>query len=142
MLDTRKQEYIRLKLEFPALSNAELAKRLGVSRQATWEWSKLPEVQAELDRRLQEINRDANKYLKARTGKLMDAILDLALNKKTEARVRNSALQYLIDRSLGKSADTVDINMMDCGNGKDALDAFKQFLESNGYETKDGDKNV
>ena len=133
MLDYRKQKMIELKLEQPTLSNSELARLVGVSRQSIWEWSKDAEVKAELDRRLQAINQSANMHLRTQANKLMEEMLNLALSKDTEARVRNSALQYLIDRSMGKAADNVNIDLKDETDAAEVLKGFKEFLEKGGY---------
>lgn len=142
MLDLRKQQLIELKLKYPTMGSTELAEKIGVSRQSVWEWSKQTEVQAELDRRLREINQDANRHLKSRASDLMSEMLDLALDKSTEARVRNSALQYLIDRSLGKAAEQIDLNVdSNDGDVADVLREFRNFLEK-GKQTKEGESNV
>lgn len=142
MLDLRKQQLIELKLKYPTIGNTELAEKIGVSRQSIWEWSKQAEVQAELDRRLREINQDANRHLKSCASDLMAEMLNLALDRSTEARVRNSALQYLIDRSLGKAAEQVDLNIDNStGDAADVLKEFKAFLEKN-TRLKEGKEDV
>lgn len=139
MLDLRKQQLIELKLKYPTMRSTELAEKIGVSRQSVWEWSKQSEVQAELDRRLREINQDANRHLKSCASELMAEMLNLALDKSTEARVRNSALQYLIDRSLGKAAEQIDLNVdSSIDDAADVLRQFKDFLEKD----KEGKENV
>lgn len=137
MLDLRKQQLIELRLKYPTMGSTELAKKIGVSRQSIWEWSKQAEVQAELDRRLREINQEANVHLKSCTSELMSEMLNLALDKSTEARVRNSALQYLIDRSMGKAADQVNIDLQDTTDSADVLQGFKDFLKESGYLKKE-----
>lgn len=130
MLDGRKLKMIELKLENPNLSNPELADMIGVTRQAIWEWWKNAEVQAEVDKRLREINHAANQHLKSRASTLMNELLDLALSPNTEPRTKNNALQYLIDRALGKAADQVDLTLNDSpGDAADVLREFKAFLE-------------
>lgn len=142
MFDLRKQQLIELKLKYPTMGSTELAEKIGVSRQSVWEWSKQAEVQAELDRRLREINQDANRHLKSRASDLMSEMLNLALDKSTEARVRNSALQYLLDRSLGKAAEQVDLNIGDStGDTADVLKEFREFLEK-GKQPKEGENSV
>lgn len=142
MLDLRKQQLIELKLKYPTMGSTELAEKIGVSRQSIWEWSKQSEVQAELDRRLREINQDANRHLKSCASDLMAEMLNLALDRSTEARVRNSALQYLIDRSLGKAAEQVDLNIDNStGDAADVLKEFRAFLEKN-TQLKEGKEDV
>lgn len=139
MIDDRKQQYINLRIEHPEFSSTKLAEIIGVSRQATWEWSKNAEIKAELDRRLQDINHRANLRLRGRSDDLMQSLLDLATNPKTEARVRSSALQYLLDRSLGKAVEQVNIDV-DTTDATDVLDKFKDFLEQGGYLSSKEDK--
>lgn len=134
MLDGRKIKLIEAKLQHPTAKNAELARMVGISRQSVWEWlTRDSEVKAELDRRLQAINQNANMCLRTRTNELMTEMLNLALDKTTEARVRNSALQYLIDRSMGKATEQVNIDLQDTTNSADVLQGFKNFLEESGY---------
>ena len=143
MINDRKLQYINLRIEHPEFSSAKLAEIIGVTRQATWEWSKNPEVQAELDRRLQSINQRANLRLRGRSDELMQSLLDLATNPKTEARVRSGALQYLIDRSMGKAAEQVTLDVNDnTTDAADVLNGFKDFLAQNGYiKNKEEDTN-
>ncbi len=132
MLDGRKLKMIELKLENPNLTNPELAELIGVTRQAIWEWWKQPEVMAEVDKRLREINHAANQHLKSRASTLMNELLDLALSPNTEPRTKNNALQYLIDRSLGKAPDQIDLNVDNStGDAADVLRDFRDFLNKN-----------
>lgn len=138
MLDARKLRMIELKIAHPTYSNPRLAKELDVSRQAIWEWMKDKEVQAELDRRLRDIQRSATYHLQSRTNDLMDDLIKLATNPKTEARVRSGALQYLLDRSMGKAAEQVSIDVNDgATDAADVLNGFKEFLTKNGYYKSD-----
>lgn len=138
MLDGRKEQYVNLKIEHPEFSPQKIAEIIGVSRQAIWEWSKQAEVKAELDRRLQAINHRANLRLRSRSDELMQSLLDLATNPKTEARVRSSALQYLLDRSMGKAAEQVNVDLTDnTTDAADVLQGFKDFLKTNGYYKED-----
>ena len=138
MLDGRKMRLIEAKLQYPNMGNNELAEIVGVSRQSIWNWlTKDEEVKAELDRRLRDINRAANLHLSSQTAKLMDAMLELVLSPNTEQRTRNSALQYLLDRSMGKAAQQIDIDVDTDGNAADVLQGFKDFLRTTGY-LKDG----
>lgn len=134
MLDARKMKLIECKLQYPTAKNKELAQMVGVSRQSIWEWlTKDKDVKAELDRRLQDINRSANLHLRSQTDKLMASMLDLALDSTTEARTRNSAMQYLLDRSMGKATEQINIDLQENTDSADVLQSFKEFLEKNGY---------
>lgn len=139
MLDGRKMRLIEAKLQYPTATNTELAKMAGVSRQSVWQWlTKDAEVKAELDRRLQAITQNANMHLRSQTDKLMDSMLDLALDSSTEARTRNSALQYLLDRSLGRATEQINIDLQESTDSADVLQSFKDFLEKNGYPKFEG----
>ena len=134
MLDARKMKLIETKLQRPMLENSELAKIVGVSRQTIWTWlTKDNEVRAELDRRLQAITQNANMHLRSQTDKLMASMLDLALDSSTEARTRNSAMQYLLDRSMGKATELINIDLQEGTDSADVLQSFKEFLEKGGY---------
>ena len=138
MLDYSRQQYIELKISQPQLTNAQLADRIGVTRQSIWNWSKEAEVKAELDRRLRSIMENANIRLRNNTDDLMRQLLELASNPKTEARVRSGALQYLLDRSMGKAAEQVSIDVNDgATDAADVLNGFKEFLTKNGYYKPD-----
>lgn len=142
MLDGRKMKLIEAKLQYPTAKNTELAKLVGVSRQSVWEWlTKDSEVKAELDRRLRAINQSADLHLRSQTDKLMAAMLDLALDSNTEARTRNSAMQYLIDRSMGKATEQINIDLQESTDSADVLQSFKEFLEKNGYPKFEGREN-
>lgn len=142
MLDGRKMRLIEAKLQYPTAKNTELAKLVGVSRQSVWEWlTKDSEVKAELDRRLRAINQSADLHLRSQTDKLMAAMLDLALDSNTEARTRNSAMQYLIDRSMGKATEQINIDLQESTDSADVLQSFKEFLEKNGYPKFEGREN-
>lgn len=139
MIDGRKMRLIEAKLQYPTATNTELAKMAGVSRQSVWQWlTKDAEVKAELDRRLQAITQNANMHLRSQTDKLMDSMLDLALDSSTEARTRNSALQYLLDRSLGRATEQINIDLQESTDSADVLQSFKDFLEKNGYPKFEG----
>ncbi|MBE7004183.1 MAG: hypothetical protein E7425_07860 [Ruminococcaceae bacterium] len=134
MLDYFRQQYIELKISQPQLTNAQIADRIGVTRQSIWNYSKEAEVKAELDRRLRSIMENANIRLRNNTDDLMRQLLELATNPKTEARVRSGALQYLLDRSMGKAAEQVNIDVNDgTTDAADVLSSFKEFLTKNGY---------
>lgn len=142
MLDGRKMKLIEAKLQYPTAKSSELAKMVGISRQSVWEWlTKDAEVKAELDRRLQTINHNANMHLRAQTDDLMNEMLRLALDPKTEARVKSGALQYLLDRSMGRATEQINIDLQDgATDAADVLQGFKEFLTKNGYYKEDADR--
>ena len=135
MLTAQKMQYIELRLSQPTLSNQEIAEIIGVTRQATWNWSKDAEVKAELDRRLQAGTQNAILHLRTQTNKLVNEMLDLALNPNTEQRTRNSALQYLLDRVIGKATDRIDIEVSTDNDAPDIIMDFQRFLDN----TQSGD---
>lgn len=130
MLTSQKMQYIELRLSQPTLSNQEIAEIIGVSRQAIWNWSKDAEVKAELDRRLQAGTQNAILHMRTQTSKLVNEMLDLALNPNTEQRTRNSALQYLLDRVIGKATDRIDIEVSTDNDTPDIIKDFQRFLDS------------
>lgn len=104
MLDERKIKAAELKAQ--GMYNTEIAKKVGVSRQAIQEWLKDEEFKAELDRWLQEF-RNCTKYIFACNApkaarKLVNQI-DSSSNKTSL-----DASQYTCDRVLGKPTTKVE----------------------------------
>jgi len=100
ILDDRKLLAIQLLVD-GELPKTEIARKVGVSRQAIYNWLDDPEFKAELDRRIQQ--------RKVLVEKIIDSKLEDAVTKLWElaettnnSRVKAQVLQYIIDRGLGK----------------------------------------
>lgn len=105
MLDERKEKAITLILSGEAIT--DVAKLVGVCRQAIYNWLDDDEFKAELDRRRQEIVKQGNALILAELKTYVMELRKMALCGRSE-RNRLDALQYLIDRVLGKTTTKVE----------------------------------
>jgi predicted DNA-binding protein YlxM (UPF0122 family) len=101
MLDDRKILAIELLVD-GELPKTEIAKRVGCSRQAIYEWlEKNEEFKAELDARLHHRKVSVQKRIDSKLDFVVDKLYELAADSSNK-RVQAQVLQYLADRSLGK----------------------------------------
>jgi len=107
MLDEKKILAIEMLVD-GELTKVEIAKRIGVSRQALYNWLDDEEFRAELDRRLQGIKSFVQKRIDAKLEFVIDKLYELATDNSNK-RVQAQVLQYLADRALGKPSSKLDI---------------------------------
>ena len=88
----------------------EISNKLGVSRQTVYDWMKRDIVKAELDKRRQEITRQATAMILKDVGKNIQNIQALA-NDPTDKRTALAANQYLINRIFGNPKDQVEVGI-------------------------------
>ncbi|SKA99393.1 Helix-turn-helix of insertion element transposase [Caloramator quimbayensis] len=105
MLDERKEKAITLILSGEAIT--DVAKLVGVYRSTIYNWLEDEEFKAELDRRRQEIVKQGNALILAELKTYVMELRKMAVKGKSE-RNRLDALQYLIDRVLGKTTTKVE----------------------------------
>lgn len=89
-------------------TKTDIAKMIGVSRQALYNWLDDDEFRAELDRRLQQRKVLVEKIIDSKLENAVDQLIDLA-NTTENARVKAQTLQYIIDRGLGKAINRVEM---------------------------------
>lgn len=107
-----------------------IAGLIGVSRQAIYNWLNNEEFKAELDKRLHEIKTMAQKEFDAKLNVAIDEYWKLATDPKTEARTKQVALSYWIDRSLGKTTsklEMTDDRKDDNTSEDDILSSIEQY---------------
>lgn len=107
MLDDRKTLAIQHLAEGEK-TKTDIAKMIGVSRQALYNWLDDDEFKAELDRRLQQRKVLVEKIIDSKLENAVDQLIDLA-NTTDNARVKAQTLQYIIDRGLGKATNRVEM---------------------------------
>lgn len=105
MLDERKEKAITLILSGEAIT--DVAKLVGVYRSTIYNWLEEEEFKAELDRRRREIVKQGNALILAELKTYVMELRKMAIKGKSE-RNRLDALQYLIDRVLGKTTTKVE----------------------------------
>lgn len=86
----------------------DIAKQLNVSRQTIYDWMKRENVKAEIDKRRQEITRQATAIILQDITKNIRNIQALA-NDPSDKRTALAANQYLINRIFGNPKDQLEI---------------------------------
>lgn len=105
-----------------------IAKKLGVTRQSCYNWLNNDEVKNEIDKCLAEIKTQAGKKMGSKLDVYIDELEHIAFKGKSE-KVRAGALQYLVDRVLGKTTTKLETSN-DISND-DTVDLEKQIEELN-----------
>jgi IS30 family transposase len=86
-------------------TKSDTAKLLNISRPTIYEWLKLKEIQAEKQKRLNDIKVSARNRIATKVDNCIDVIYDIAIKSK-DTRTRFSAAKYLCDQFIG--APTTD----------------------------------
>jgi phage terminase small subunit len=98
-IDRRKIQLAEMMIE--GRSKTETARILGISRPTLYDWLKDPDVQKLIKQGQQDLIESGHNYLINRFKLYLDELDKVALTSE-DARTKNSALQYLIDRVAGK----------------------------------------
>lgn len=99
---------------------AEIARTLNVSRQTIYAWKKETEVEAELERRREQLKKSAQDKITNDICTYVDNMRELACNS-TDIRVKFQANKYLIDQCLG-SPSAAKVEDKTPGEGKEGGD--------------------
>jgi hypothetical protein len=86
--------------------------QVGVNRSTIYEWKKLEEFNAEVDRLQQEFISSARGRLRAAAIPAADKLIDLLKNSKYE-KTKLAAAIDILDRGLGKATTKVEVNSKD-----------------------------
>ncbi|MGF7057200.1 phBC6A51 family helix-turn-helix protein [Brassicibacter mesophilus] len=108
MLDQQKILAIQLLVD-GELSRTDIAKKVGVSRQALYNWLDNDEFKAELNRRIQDRKVLCEKIIDSKLQDAVDKLWELQLSTQN-SRVKAEVLKYFIDRALGKPASKLEMN--------------------------------
>jgi transposase len=107
MLDERQIEVARLIAQGTTI--LDIVKEVKVARSTIYEWKKLEEFTAEVDRFGQEFVSAAQGRLKCAAKNAADEIIKLLEHGKYE-KTRLSAAQDILDRNLGKATTRVEVD--------------------------------
>lgn len=116
MLDER--QVLVCELMAKGLKTVDVAKESGVARSTIYEWKKLEEFTAELDKLGQEFIIAARKRVQHAAPEAADMIISLMKTGKYE-KTRLAAAFDILDRDLGKATTKIDI--ADGRNNKDSV---------------------
>lgn len=85
---------------------SEVAKLCNVSRTAIYNWLGDSDFKAEVERQKQKIKNTATSKITARLDGYIDELHKIAMTSKSE-KDKRAALEYLVDRVLGKATTKV-----------------------------------
>lgn len=134
MLDEKKERAITLILSGEAI--IDVAKLINVARGTIYNWLDNDEFKDELDRRRQEIATQGNNLILSELNAYVKELKKTALHGKSEKN-RLEALQYLIDRVLGKPTAKIEQDNKDDDKDKvndDILDQELNEADNNSNE--------
>lgn len=90
-------------------SITDIAKKLNITRNTVYAWMKRDHINAELDKRKQELKSQGNQMILKDLSTYIGNIKDLA-NDKSDKRVSLAANQYLLNRIYGNPTCTTEEN--------------------------------
>lgn len=103
------------------MSLTDIAKHIGVSRQAISKWRNNNEVfKAELDKQRRSLESHVNSRLLMNVEPLMDRLIDIALNSKNE-NTSLTAITYALNRLCGTPTAKIESTVEDV-TGNEAVD--------------------
>ena len=132
MLNETQIECIRLLVK--GTTKTDIAKELHINRTTVYDWLKLEEFKAELDKCQQEYLDSAIYKLKRAAPVAADKLLEL-LSHSTFDKVKLDAAINVLDRTTGKATTKVEVS-----NDKDSKSVSKDILESEFNEVDDKGK--
>lgn len=107
IIDDRKMLAIEL-LADGELTKVDIAKKVGIARQTIYDWMNDDKFKAELDNRLHQRKVFVQKKIDGKLDFVIDKLYELA-NDDSNKRVQAQVLQYLADRSLGKTTTKLEL---------------------------------
>lgn len=120
-------------------TKTEAMDKVGLHRTTYYKWMKNPEFLAALDKRLQEVKTQAQKDFTSRLPQAVEEYWKIC-TCCTDVRTKEKALANWIERSLGRIANTVNINDERQDEEVDILAAFESVSgEDEGKETEDSE---
>jgi len=111
----------------------DIAKEVGISRQTVYDWKKLEEFVAEIDRLGQEFLNAAQGRLKFAAVLAAEEVIKL-LKSGTYEKTRLSAAQDILDRNLGKATTRMEVG--DSRSDKDNVTVDVLDKEIDEFESK------
>lgn len=96
------KQIIASKLYAEGNKPTDIAKELGISRQAFYDWLKKEEFASEVDKHCQLIKTQAEQKMAGRVDTYIEELERIAFTGRSEKN-RTDALTYLLDRVLGRA---------------------------------------
>lgn len=92
------------------IERTEIAKEVGVSRATLYNWLKKDYFNAEVDRRIREFKDFGEMLITSKLHDAVDTYWTLASTSRND-NARGKALEYFIDRALGKPVDKTELTV-------------------------------
>ena len=105
-------------------NKSDISKLLGISRQTVYEWLKSEEVQAEKQKRLNDIKKDAKNKIATKVDSCLDVIYEIAIKSK-DMRTKFQAAKYLCDQFIGAPSTEKPISEEEIPKPKKPIDIDK-----------------
>lgn len=128
MLTEKQNKMIQMLVE--GKTKTAIAKELKMSRQTIYDWLKIDEISAELDRRRQIMCNEALGEAKSDVKKLLAELERLALTSESES-IRVQCINSLLDRILGRPSTKSEIAIDKATESDIELDDIDTLLDNN-----------
>ena len=102
-----KKKMLALELDLQGYSTTQMSQELNVSMTTLIKWRKEPEYQEQYSKRISQIVYRAEQRIKAATDMALDKLIELA--QCGNPRVELAACNSLLDRSIGKAKDRIEL---------------------------------
>ena len=127
VIDASKDKMIDMLLS--GINITEIARTLDVSRQTIYAWKKEDVVEAELERRREQLKKSAQDKITESVCTYVDNMKELASKSTTDIRVRYQANKYLIDQCLGSPNASKEDAKIDAPKGTTDPNELKKEIE-------------
>lgn len=108
----------------------DIAKQIGCSRRAIYDWLNRDDIKADMHKRRQDLINQGNQLIITDLATYIGNIKDLA-NDKSDKRVCLAANQYLINRIYGNPTNTLEV---EDGENNENLDETELELQINKFK--------
>ena len=108
MINEKQNQMIQMLVE--GKTKSTIARELNMSRQTIYDWLKIDEISAELDRRRQVMCNEALGEAKSDVKKLLAELEKMALTSESES-IRLQCINSLLDRILGRPSTKSEVSI-------------------------------
>lgn len=126
-LNKQQMEAMQLLLEGTTITDT--AKIVGVTRKAIYNWKEKEEWKDEWNKRIQEIKTEGNNRITHNLDKYVTELEKIALTGKSE-KVRKDALEYLVDRVLGRTTTKIEQSTDKDNDNKDNFEDIDNLIDN------------
>lgn len=118
-------------LRASGMSQRDIARDLGMSETAISFALQQPWVQAELAKRLENLDKNIMAIIQGEAMSSLNVLLEIRDDKKASAQVRAKVCEGLLDRVFGKASQKVEIQQTNAGDPVAEAEALKREIAAN-----------